>query len=197
LAAGPGGGNTRAFCLPALFSTQFAVPVAWAKPGLRTSAAGPAGGREEPAPFVLRPYRKRSVFPRVKTAEHQSKHLISNSGASGFCHAVPQRHRVAIAYADWAPFRKIRLPHFGSAAQRRDVATRKLSPRQIEVIRGICRGLTDKEIADDLGITTHTIGHHVRLIFQRLNSRSRAQAAVQFIRLGYGVRTKKPRAAAT
>jgi len=56
----------------------------------------------------------------------------------------------------------------------------RLSPRQIEVIRRICRGFTDKEIAEDMGISEGTVGHHVRLILTVMRSRTRAQAAVRW-----------------
>ena len=51
-----------------------------------------------------------------------------------------------------------------------------LSPRQVEIMRRICRGLTDKEIAVELGVKPATIGVHVFRIVARLHARNRSHA---------------------
>ncbi|MGE9289358.1 MAG: LuxR C-terminal-related transcriptional regulator, partial [Puniceicoccales bacterium] len=51
-----------------------------------------------------------------------------------------------------------------------------LTPRQIEVLRAIGQGMTNKETADSLGLSTRTIEMHVAGAMERLNCRSRAEA---------------------
>jgi len=57
-----------------------------------------------------------------------------------------------------------------------------LSPRQVQVMRMICRGLVAKEIAGDLGISFHTVKQHIRVVKNRLHARNTTQAAVLFSR---------------
>ena len=58
-----------------------------------------------------------------------------------------------------------------------------LSPRQTEVMRGLCRGLGAKEIADELGIGVRTVEQHTHLAKVRLNARNVVHAAVLFVRI--------------
>jgi len=51
-----------------------------------------------------------------------------------------------------------------------------LSPRQEEILRLSGRGLPDREIGRQLGISAHTVNAHVRVIFQKLGARSRPHA---------------------
>jgi DNA-binding CsgD family transcriptional regulator len=50
-----------------------------------------------------------------------------------------------------------------------------LSPRQAEVAAMLARRLTDKEIAQRLGISRHTARRHVELVMIRLRVHSRAE----------------------
>lgn len=55
-----------------------------------------------------------------------------------------------------------------------------LSPRQVQIMRALCRGLGAKEIADELGIGTRTIEAHIQVAKLRLGARNIVQAAVKF-----------------
>jgi DNA-binding NarL/FixJ family response regulator len=59
-----------------------------------------------------------------------------------------------------------------------------LSPREMEVLEGIVSGERDREIADRLGITEHTVKNHAYDIRRKLGVRSRTEAAVQAVRAG-------------
>lgn len=52
-----------------------------------------------------------------------------------------------------------------------------LTDREIEVLRLVTRGMTNKEIASRLDISTKTAGHHVQHIFEKLGVTTRAAAA--------------------
>lgn len=54
----------------------------------------------------------------------------------------------------------------------------ELSPREIDVLRGIARGASNKEIARDYGIAETTVKIHVQHILRKLNVSSRVHAAV-------------------
>ena len=51
-----------------------------------------------------------------------------------------------------------------------------LSPRQIEVLGHVAKGLTTKEISDIMGIGADGVNAHLRGIFSRLNASSRTEA---------------------
>lgn len=57
------------------------------------------------------------------------------------------------------------------------VAGAGLSGREIEVTRLLCRGLSDTEIARELGVSTHTARDHVKAVRRKLGVRSRAEVA--------------------
>ena len=53
-----------------------------------------------------------------------------------------------------------------------------LSPRERQVLAGLCGGHANKEIARDLGLREPTIKLHVKLICRKLGARNRTQAAM-------------------
>lgn len=59
------------------------------------------------------------------------------------------------------------------------VAGAGLSPREVEVTRLICRGLSDAEIASTLVLSPHTVHDHVRAVRSKLGVRSRAEVAAK------------------
>lgn len=52
----------------------------------------------------------------------------------------------------------------------------RLSPREREVLRHVAAGLSNKEIAAQLGISERTVKFHVTAIFEKLGAENRAQA---------------------
>jgi DNA-binding CsgD family transcriptional regulator len=59
-----------------------------------------------------------------------------------------------------------------------------LSARELEVLRLVARGLGNKEIAADLGITTHTVKYHLAALLEKLGVRSRTEAVWLGVRKG-------------
>lgn len=53
-----------------------------------------------------------------------------------------------------------------------------LSPREQDILRGIARGASNKEIGRDLGIAETTVKIHVQHVLRKLDVASRVQAAV-------------------
>lgn len=64
-----------------------------------------------------------------------------------------------------------------------------LSEREIEVLRLLGQGLTNKDIAQTLIVSVRTVEAHLRSIFGKLGVRSRTEAALWAIRHGYGSNT--------
>lgn len=63
--------------------------------------------------------------------------------------------------------------------------TEVLTRREREVLALIARGMTNREIAETLIITTYTAKAHVEHIFKKLGVTDRTQAAVRAMELGY------------
>jgi HD-GYP domain-containing protein (c-di-GMP phosphodiesterase class II) len=53
-----------------------------------------------------------------------------------------------------------------------------LTERELEVLLVLVRGGSNQQIADDLGISAKTVGHHVEHVYQKAGVRSRAAATV-------------------
>jgi HD-like signal output (HDOD) protein/DNA-binding CsgD family transcriptional regulator len=65
-----------------------------------------------------------------------------------------------------------------SGLARRPVADCPLSPREIEVLRGLSRGMVYKQIASQLGLSSSTVRSHLHNIYGKLGAGDRAQAVL-------------------
>jgi DNA-binding CsgD family transcriptional regulator len=64
------------------------------------------------------------------------------------------------------------------------VGERHLTPREIEVLRLIAHGKTNREIAADLVLSERTVARHITNIYQKLGLRSKAAATAHAINRG-------------
>lgn len=58
---------------------------------------------------------------------------------------------------------------------------RNLTERETEIIELLPKGYTNKEIANGLRISEHTVETHLDRIFRKLQVRSRTEAACEYI----------------
>jgi two-component system nitrate/nitrite response regulator NarL len=59
-----------------------------------------------------------------------------------------------------------------------------LTPREIEVFELVGKGLSNRDIAEALGISTHTAKYHVAQILAKVNAATRAEAVSEGLRSG-------------
>lgn len=64
------------------------------------------------------------------------------------------------------------------------IARAGLTQRQQEVAELVAKGLTNKEIASELGLSTRTIDMHVGHVLDRLDCRTRSEAVRKLVKLG-------------
>lgn len=85
-----------------------------------------------------------------------------------------------------SPEERSQLRTIAAEADARDDAARsaqpRLTPRELEVLAQVAEGLTDKEIAAELGIGIETVRTHLVNVFQKLGAASRLQAIRHAIR---------------
>ena len=60
----------------------------------------------------------------------------------------------------------------------------ELSPRELDVLEGMARGSTYRQIAETLTISPHTVHTHVRKLYEKLDARCRHDAVDTARRLG-------------
>jgi DNA-binding NarL/FixJ family response regulator len=58
-----------------------------------------------------------------------------------------------------------------------------LSPRQRDVLRGLCRGMSTKSIARDLALSDHTVKEHIAALFRLLAVHNRTEAVIKASKL--------------
>lgn len=60
----------------------------------------------------------------------------------------------------------------------------RLSGRELEVLSHLVKGLTNKEMAEQMYLSQETIKTHLRHVFEKLEATDRTQAAVKALKLG-------------
>jgi DNA-binding NarL/FixJ family response regulator len=75
----------------------------------------------------------------------------------------------------------VRRPHLDGDVE----AYTPLSPREMEILQHVTRGLSNKEIAAKLGISHQTVKNHMTAILHKLDIEDRTQAAVYALRHGW------------
>ena len=66
----------------------------------------------------------------------------------------------------------------------------ELSKRQQEILQAACAGLSDKVIAEQLGVSPRTLEGHWRAIHRKLGSVTRCQAGFMFAALRESTRVQ-------
>lgn len=100
------------------------------------------------------------------------------AGAAGFVPKTLGSRAIAAAIRHMASgeiFAPIGLLS-GEAPVTGDLST--LTRREIDVLRGLCRGLSNKEIARDLDLQEVTVKLHVKTLSRKLDARNRTHAAM-------------------
>jgi membrane protein implicated in regulation of membrane protease activity/DNA-binding CsgD family transcriptional regulator len=96
----------------------------------------------------------RPIAPDLVLLPGQDAEIVGMDGLTALVRPVGGRPELTVASAEDA---------FG------------LSPRELEVVRYICEGLTNAEIAERLVVSPRTVHHHVSHILAKMNADNRAE----------------------
>jgi NarL family two-component system response regulator LiaR len=119
------------------------------------------------------------VFPAIKAGA--LGYLLKDSGPRELVDAIHQVHRGESSLSP-AVARRLVLELSRPADQ--PLTTDPLTPREVEVLRLIARGLSNQEISDELVVSEATVRTHVSNILSKLHLASRTQAALYALREG-------------
>lgn len=119
---------------------------------------------------------KRPVAILSGTAPREVAEAALKAGAQGF---VPKTlaAKSLMTAARFMAEGEVYAP-FGFLQQTDDDGVGPLTKRELEVIRGICQGKSNKEIARDMDLQEVTIKLHVKTLSRKLSARNRTQAAM-------------------
>ena len=112
----------------------------------------------------------------------EALHIIGETEEAMYNRPAPDGH-------DLLPFLTTlvrRLPGrpISKESPRRVAAARRiLSPRECHILQLIGRGMSNKRIAQELGIAPETVKSHAKHIFVKLNAQTRAEAVARAIGL--------------
>jgi len=67
------------------------------------------------------------------------------------------------------------------AGDERGNAWQRLTPREREICKALAKGFTNRQLAEELGITEHTVRNHARAIFRTLQVHTRGQVIAWYL----------------
>jgi DNA-binding NarL/FixJ family response regulator len=82
------------------------------------------------------------------------------------------------------------LGHFAAGEPRRAALVRQLedevslTERETEILQRVAKGFTLPEVAQQFGLSRHTVADYIKQIYRKLNVSSRAEAALEAVRRG-------------
>jgi DNA-binding NarL/FixJ family response regulator len=123
--------------------------------------------------------RRLQPLRRALAAECDGICLESRVGQGTLLAAV-QSIRAGGRYTDSAVYSLLRQRAGGGSTGTEP----RLSTRECEVLEGLQRGLSNREIASQLFLSVETVRSHVRSLLQKLGARDRGHAAVIGLRRG-------------
>jgi two-component system NarL family response regulator len=110
-------------------------------------------------------------------------HRAIHAGAKGYLLKGLTGAELRAAIVSVAEGKEVMPPDLARRLEER-VRRKDLSPRELEVIRLIVAGRSNKEIASDLEIGEESVKSHLKSLFQKLGVADRTQAAIEAIRHG-------------
>ena len=139
--------------------------------------------------------RLRKEFPNVRvlmlTAFEDEPYILAalRAGVHGYLlktassdELVRAIHAVAEGETALSPAVAKKLVQRASGGARTEDATERLSERELEVLRFAAKGLGNRQIAAELGISDRTVQGHLANIYEKLHVSTRTEAVLAAVR---------------
>lgn len=144
--------------------------------------------------------RQPTAVPVVVTIYDDDDHLFPALQAGAFGYLLKEQPKDALVAQLLRmtqgepplspPIARRVLSYFAGEAQRRQSLVRqvedqvRLTERETEVLQRVAKGYTLPEIAQQFGLSRHTIADYIKQVYRKLNVSSRAEAALEAARRG-------------
>jgi len=143
----------------------------------------PGGGGVEATLTIRHRWAATKVLIITTFDGDEDIHRAIEAGASGYL--LKGLSSAELVAAIEAVYRgKMVMPPGVAALFRKRVLRKDLSSRELEVLRLIIDGRSNKEIAQDLKIGEESVKTYLKSLFQKLGVADRTQAAIEAIRHG-------------
>ena len=106
--------------------------------------------------------------------------IDAESGSAMFEYTDDARGLITIARPDLAAL----LPQEADARAAASTMIEAPTRRELEVLQLLAQGLTNRQMAERLGVSEHTVKFHVTALLGKFDARTRAEAVARAIRLG-------------
>ena len=126
-----------------------------------------------------RPETKIIILTTFATSDGITKAL--EAGASGAILKNAENSSLVTMIRKVAAGERVLAPEVEELLQE-DPPVEKLTPRQEEVLESLSRGLTNKDIARQLGISDRSVDEHVEALLQKIGASNRTEAVVIALR---------------
>lgn len=120
------------------------------------------------------------VFPAIKAGA--SGYLLKDTGARELIESIRQVHRGEPSLG--AKIAAMVLAEINHPSDQKRLSPDPLTEREVEVLRLVARGLSNKEIAERLAISPETARTHVNRVLSKLHVASRVHATLFALRTG-------------
>ena len=139
--------------------------------------------------------RVRSVSPQTRvvalTAHDEQAYVLAmlDAGATGYLSKASRGQEVVQAVRAAAAGESVFSGSVGAQLTRRALGGSRfahvdLTPRELDVLRAAARGLGNKQIAQELGMSPRTVQTHLTRVFGKLGVASRTEAVLLALREG-------------
>ena len=116
------------------------------------------------------------IFDALKAGA--SGYLLKNASPDDLCRAIFDVRAGGAPMS--AEIARLVVEAFHRPAGNKNSEVFNLSKRETEIVELVAKGLANKEIAADLGISVETVRVHLKHIYEKLHVRSRTEAAMKY-----------------
>lgn len=136
--------------------------------------------------------RSRQVAPATAvlalTAHEEEAYVraMLEAGARGYLSKAARGGELVAAVRAVAAGETVLSPHLAVEILRTDARSgAALTPRELDILRAAARGLGNKQIGAELGLSARTVQTHLTSVFAKLGVSSRTEAVLHAIKMGW------------